>query len=347
MWHAGRVNAARPSPDDPDEAVQSQPLRAEWHPRANPAGSTSHNTGTKTKTPRTRLGRVLAGYGWWVYALPAMLALTAFVVVNTVTAAGESAGGAVSGSDGGSGGGLGGEQPGKPLASEHRSDPVPLDIPTAELPAGGEYAQKGAGTWQVVPGTSKQVGSGEPVLTYTVEVEDGVDSSSYAGNKAFAQTVEAILSDPRGWTGSGEVSFKRVDGDAADPDFRVSLTTPETTHKAGVCGHAIEYESSCYNSNLHRVVINLARWVRGAMAFQGDLGLYRQYVINHEVGHALGNTHVGCPKDGALAPLMMQQTFGVANDYVAKLNGAGGPVPANGKVCRPNAWPNPAARPDK
>lgn len=347
MWHAGRVNAVRRSPDDPEEAGQGQPLRAQWRPRANPAGSTPHKAGEKTTRPRTKFGRVLAAYGWWIYALPAMLALTALVAVNTVTASGEPTGGAA----GGSGGGSGGARLGKPLATEHRLDPVPLDIPTAELPAGGEYSQKGAGTWHIVPGTSEVVGSGEPVLTYTVEVEDGVDPSSYAGNKAFAQTVEAILSDPRGWTGSGEVSLKRVGADAANPDFRVSLTSPETTHKAQVCGHAIEYESSCYNSNLHRVVINLARWVRGAMAFQGDIGLYRQYVVNHEVGHALGNTHVGCPKDGALAPLMMQQTFGVANDYVAKLNGdlnsVGGPVPANGKVCRPNAWPNPAARPDE
>ncbi|MGH3951671.1 MAG: DUF3152 domain-containing protein, partial [Pseudonocardiaceae bacterium] len=44
----------------------------------------------------------------------------------------------------------------------------------------------------------------------------------------------------------------------------------------------------------------------------------------------------------------MQQTFGVSNDYVAKLNKADpgnyGAVPRDGKICKPNAWPNPEVR---
>ena len=32
------------------------------------------------------------------------------------------------------------------------------------------------------------------------------------------------------------------------------------------------------------------------------------YLINHEVGHILEWAHVGCPKEGALAPVMMQQS---------------------------------------
>lgn len=93
--------------------------------------------------------------------------------------------------------------------------------------------------------------------------------------------MQSTLADPRGWIGDGEIRFRRVDRSAATaPDFRVSLTTPATNHRPDVCGYSIEYETSCYNVNLDRVVINLARWVRGAMAFNGDLLLYRQYVIN-------------------------------------------------------------------
>ena len=157
--------------------------------------------------------------------------------------------------------------------------------------------------------------------------------------------MDTTLSDPRGWASTNQVSVQRVDARAANPDIRISLSTPDTVHRPEFCGFSIKYESSCWRPSAHRVVINLARWVRGALAFNGDLGLYRQYAVNHEVGHVFGNEHVGCPTNGALAPVMMQQTFGVSDDYVHDLNqvdpGNRDRVARDGKVCRPNAWPYP------
>jgi hypothetical protein len=161
---------------------------------------------------------------------------------------------------------------------------------------------------------------------------------------AFAMVVPATLADPRGWIGGGDVSFQRVE-DSEEADFKVSLTTSMTLRDPDLCGYTIEYETSCYRRSEDRVVINLARWVRGAKAFNHDLGMYRQYLVNHEVGHVLGNQHVGCESDDDPAPVMMQQSFGVSNDYVAKLNEVSqvnrGAVAKDGKVCKPNAWPNP------
>ncbi|WP_435818523.1 DUF3152 domain-containing protein, partial [Amycolatopsis coloradensis] len=33
-------------------------------------------------------------------------------------------------------------------------------------------------------------------------------------------------------------------------------------------------------------------------SFEGDLLAYHRYAVNHEVGHALGHGHVGCPESG-------------------------------------------------
>ena len=113
------------------------------------------------------------------------------------------------------------------------------------------------------------------------------------------------------------------------------------------CGYEFRLETSCYNpvygaDRQARVFINEARWVRGAVPFEGDVGSYRQYVINHEVGHAIGYVrHEPCDKQGALAPVMMQQTFSTSNDDGAKFDPEF--VKADGKTCRFNPWPYPIA----
>jgi hypothetical protein len=134
----------------------------------------------------------------------------------------------------------------------------------------------------------------------------------------LAAAVDATLADPRGWTAPGDVSLQRV-GPGDDPSFRVRLATPPT-----VDAHCLPLDTdgiySCRQGS--DVMINLKRWVQGAVESHLSLADYRHYVISHEVGHALGHHHEGCPSPGAVAPVMMQQTKG--------LNG-----------CSPNPWPYP------
>ncbi len=311
----------------------AEPLTAAWRPEPPNRGK--------------RKRGFLATYGWRVYALPVLLALTVLVVAQT---AGEKApdaavagGGQVERVDPATEGG-----PSTPDVTEKPPGPVDVNVPSAELPNGGAFTQTGKGTWHGVPGSGPKIGAGSKFYTYTVEVEDGIDASVFGGDAAFAGLIDQTLADPRGWTGLGEISVQRVEPNTPDPTFRISLTSPDTAHRPDMCGYSIKYESSCYRGSEKRVMINLARWVRGAVAFGGDMLTYRQYAINHEVGHAFRNNHVGCTQPGGLAPVMMQQSFGVANDYVAQLNRAVGMrdlVKADGLVCKPNAWPNPQARP--
>jgi hypothetical protein len=162
------------------------------------------------------------------------------------------------------------------------------------------------GSLVVVPGRSPLFGS-EAARRFAVEVEGGlrVDRSR------FARTVTAILRDRRSWRGG----FQRV---SSGPfDFRVTLASPGLTDY--LCAPLLTNGIfSCAQGG--RAVLNADRWLRGAAAYGNDLRRYRIYMVNHEVGHLLGRGHASCPAAGARAPVMMQQTKGVA-------------------PCRPNAWP--------
>jgi hypothetical protein len=218
-----------------------------------------------------------------------------------------------------------------------------VNLPTGILPDGGGFTEAGAKTWHIVPGALPQVGEGTAkVFTYTVEVEDGIDTTTFGGDDGFARMVSETLANPKSWTHNKQFAFTRIDG--GDPDFRISLSSPMTVREG--CGYDIQLEASCYNpaytDGQPRVFINEARWVRGAVPFQGDVGSYRQYLINHEVGHAIGyQRHEQCAANGELAPIMMQQTFSTNNNDAARFDP--GTVNPDGKTCRFNPWPYPIA----
>ncbi|HEX7302461.1 DUF3152 domain-containing protein [Lentzea sp.] len=309
-----------------ERRTSAEPLAAAWEPDATAA----------MRRPRKRRGvkKLIANYGWRIYAIPVLLVLTALVVLDTVqpkapTNQDTTAQGQQTPANG---------TP-EPPASEVPGKKPQLNVPTAELPPGPAFSEDGVGTFKVIAGAGARVGEGNApkFRKYAIAIEDGVKPADYNDDAtAFARTVEGILSDPRSWVGTKQVALQRVEANQ-NPDFVVSLSTTKTTHT--LCGKEIPFETSCFNPQQKRVIINVARWVRGAMVYGSDLAGYRTYVINHEVGHALGNGHAACAEAGAPAPVMMQQTFGVSNDFVSQLNAGQDVVPADGKVCTPNAFP--------
>jgi Protein of unknown function (DUF3152) len=159
------------------------------------------------------------------------------------------------------------------------------------------------------PALSTVVEPGPVVVRYRVE-----RLASDPATVGFERVVRSSLSDPRGWQRAG---FVLVFDPAAE--FRVILA--EAAEVDRLC---LPYRTSgTYSCQIGPVVaLNADRWRRATPQWTGDLDAYRVMLVNHEVGHLLGQKHpaVQCPGAGQPAPVMAQQS--------TELRG-----------CRPNPWP--------
>ncbi|WP_380170182.1 DUF3152 domain-containing protein [Kineococcus sp. DHX-1] len=180
---------------------------------------------------------------------------------------------------------------------------------------GADVPQSGGGVLTVVPGSSAAPPSAR-VRTVRVEVEQDLVAAGLLDPVAFADFALGVLNDPRSWGSGGTTSFARTDGDA---QMRLVLATPDTS--AALCRPLRTMGTlSCRSGDA--AVLTWHRWVRAIPDYGQDRTGYRQYVVNHEIGHVLGHGHEPNPGPGRLAPVMVQQTKG--------LRGA-----------LPNPWPHP------
>ncbi|WP_425829865.1 DUF3152 domain-containing protein [Streptomyces fractus] len=182
---------------------------------------------------------------------------------------------------------------------------------------------KASGSFATVPGADKAPGSGQK-FRYRVDVEKGLGLDG----ALFAQAVQKTLNDKRSWAHDNARTFERVS--SGKPDFVITLASPGTTadwcQKSGL--DTTQDNVSCDSAATDRVMINAYRWAQGSKTYDDVLGdtaiyPYRQMLINHEVGHRLGFNHVTCSQDGALAPVMQQQTKFLTS---------------GGITCKPNPW---------
>ncbi|MFI5494075.1 DUF3152 domain-containing protein [Actinoplanes sp. NPDC051859] len=165
------------------------------------------------------------------------------------------------------------------------------------------YPARGSADWNIAPGATQTAGRSGDLLRYRVLVERDIGGVSPA---AFAKEASAALDDPRGWTADGSLRLRRV-GPGQSYDFTIYLATPRT--RDALCKYGADSYTSCRLED--DVVINVARWAKGVPDYGAALPAYRQYVINHEVGHRLGYNHEKCPGKGEPAPVMQQQTLGL------------------------------------
>ncbi|WP_037805773.1 DUF3152 domain-containing protein [Streptomyces sp. NRRL F-2580] len=200
---------------------------------------------------------------------------------------------------------------GKPSPAPSPSSAAPSQKPSATPSGAATPARPGAFTASSTAGAAKGKG---PALRWRIEVEEG----SGVDPESAARSVEAILSDPRGWTRDPAYGFQLV-GAGQPVDFTVKIATPTTTDLlCDVVTPELIGETNCRAG--HTVVVNLKRWQEGSPQFNGPVEEYRALIVNHEVGHEIGREHETCPAPGKPAPAMMQQIKGLLG-------------------CKANAWP--------
>ena len=203
-----------------------EPLRAQRDPVARGSGRVRSNRDSSRWRKQTWLGRFVSTYGWRAYALPVLVALTVVVVYQTTT---------------------GTSAPRRPLGSgarpaenrcgghgDHRRaarGSYPIRCQSAHRDAAERWAvhRSRGKTWHIVPGRRPTVGQGTAkVFKYTVEIENGIDPSTFGGDDAFAAMVDQTLANPKSWMHNSQFAFTRIDrADMGKPDFRNLAEFPD------------------------------------------------------------------------------------------------------------------------
>jgi hypothetical protein len=152
------------------------------------------------------------------------------------------------------------------------------------------------------------MGNRPQLIHYTTSVGPGVEDETEAG---FAREVDRVLTDPRGWKKYGYTFVRDAvrlpsnplsfDDDSEDEADMRPLRAGEPLHihleTAAEAGRACGIEGfSCWRPRARDVVIHADNW-QGRSASRLPLEQYHNYVISHEVGHALGLPHQACPAE--------------------------------------------------
>ena len=190
-----------------------------------------------------------------------------------------------------------------PTTIEAPTTALTTAAPTTAAPTGATTAtEQPTSAAPTATSTTEPVGS-EPIQI-RLRLDRRVDDDATAD---FAPITEAVLTDERGWSRAGfEFTFSET-----DYDYTVILA--EGSEVDLLC---LPYDTggrfSCQIGPI--VALNAGRWRTAVESWPGSLDEYRTMLVNHEVGHLIGQHHPAsrCPAEGQPAPVMSQQSSGVA-----------------------------------
>ena len=122
--------------------------------------------------------------------------------------------------------------------------------------------------------------------------------------ESFYTLAKPIVEHPQGWKGV------EVTDDRNAADCVVTLATDSTIVR--MFPQFADTHLSVCEMGPRNVWINESRWLR-LIPDKSQLSLpaYRIYVLQHELGHALGHGHAKHTEPGQPAPVMIQQTLGI------------------------------------
>lgn len=146
---------------------------------------------------------------------------------------------------------------------------------------------------------------------YSVYVATHPDATT--SHAMFYAMVVPMLQHPLGWAHQGytfDVVTSVAAATRAKPLITITLT-PQHVLDRDFPQFAKDRLSLC-NMVTREIFLNEARWLDQYDDNRSNLSLpaYRAYMVQHEVGHALGFGHTKCKQPGAKCPIMVQQTRG-------------------------------------
>ena len=213
-----------------------------------------------------------------------------------------------------------------------------------------EISTESPRSYTVATADAPPTGSAASVRSVRVEYEDGVPMDG----EALGSFVLNTLNDPRGWGARGRYEFVPTEGAA---DLRIAITSPYTAaarcpepHTPARSGAVSDTEDTANTADAgdesqadedvsaestpdpttspqeppcaERGVVMVSQydWVMGLASYGDDRTAARQYLINHLVGHILGEPEGVCGS-------------GVAQVMTDQID-----LP---EECEPNPWPWP------
>jgi hypothetical protein len=128
---------------------------------------------------------------------------------------------------------------------------------------------------------------------------------------AFHAIVVPLLQHPLGWAHQGYTFRVVPDLGQAHPNLITITLTPQRVLDELFPTFAAERLSLC-DMTTRQIYLNEGRWLGEYSDNKSQLSLpaYRAYMVQHEVGHALGFGHTTCQAPGTKCPIMVQQTKG-------------------------------------